>query len=296
MSFKEFNGWEYIDGTGVQQKEIDTSFAIVMQQARAIEGKYISKLLKQRATRLRKAIAATAAIVILIAIPVAIHLYHQREDMNTIAEASVPNGQIKEIILEDGSKVTLNASSTLSYPEKFERKRIVTLSGEAVFEVSSSRTRPFIVKTEDIKITAHGTVFNVRNYPSDPIVCATLCSGKISVSRSDKKTREINLEKDQSLTYEKKTGATVVTTVKAEDVTSWKDGDLRIGAMKLEQVVKVIERRFDVCIHLTTDKYSNATLTAKFINNETLVEVMDTICKLIPGMKYVMEDDHIYIM
>ena len=295
MSFKEFKCWESIDGTAVRKQEIDASFSMVMEQAKAIEAEYISRTLKIRSRRLSMTVAAAAAAVLLVVTPLAAYLYLRAGTEDRLTECSVPMGEIKEITLADGSKVTLNAGSTLSYPEEFGQKRIVKLSGEATFNVTASKTHPFIVKTDDICVTAHGTVFNVCDYPSDLTACATLCSGKIGVSRTRSDDKEILLAEDHVLTYEKSTGATVVTYMKGDEATSWKNGDLIIRSMKLEQVMKVIERKFDITVHLTTDKYVNATLTAKFINNESLVEIMDAFRKLLPGMEYVIEDDNIYI-
>ncbi len=293
MSLNKFKGWEHIDGSSVPKHEIEKSFSIVMQKARAIEKEYISRMLKNRTTRVIKIVAA--AVILLIAMPFAAYMYLGNRQSCPMLEYSAPMGEIRQITLSDGSEVVLNAGSTLSYPVEFGRKRIVTLSGEAFFHVSASKTHPFMVRTDDICVTAHGTIFNVCDYPSDPAACAALCSGRISVSRSDGTGQEIRLIENQALTFEKATGATTVGNVETADIISWKDGDLRIRSMKLEQVMNVVERKYNVNIHLTTDRYSNAVLTAKFINNESLAETMDAICKLVPGMEYIIEDNNIYI-
>ena len=74
-----------------------------------------------------------------------------------------------------------------------------------------------------------------------------------------------------------------------------KDGQMRIKSMPLEQVLKRVERKFDVNIHLTTDIYNSAVLTVKFVNDESLEQMMDTLCRLVPGMKYTIKDIYIYI-
>ena len=148
---------------------------------------------------------------------------------------------IGEVILPDGSTVTLNSGSTLSYPEKFGRRRVVRLSGEAVFTVTASRRHTFTVETDGMDVTAHGTVFNVRNYPEETAASATLCSGVVKVRKSGGKGHTITLEPDQVLTLEKETGVMTVSGADASEMTSWKEGDLRIKSLPLEQVLKIVE-------------------------------------------------------
>lgn len=293
MSSDNFKGWENVDGSKVSREETESAFNAVMQKARQIESAYISKKMKDKALWLKKIAVAAAAVAVLVLSPLAAYyIINSPVDMN---EYTAARGEIREIILPDGSAVVLNSGSTLTYPEKFGRKRSVTLSGEALFTVTASKKHPFIVSTDDICVTAHGTVFNVSDYPDELTASATLCSGVVSVSKSGDENREVTLTPDQSLTMEKSTGSMTVRKTDAQEVSAWKDGNLRMRSLPLEQALKIVERKFDVDIHLTTDKYNDAVLTAKFINDEGLVELMDALCKLVPGMQYTIEDKNIYI-
>ena len=293
MSSDNFKGWENVDGSKVSREETESAFNAVMQKARQIESAYISKKMKDKAVWLKKIAVAAAAVAVLVLSPLAAYyIINSPVDMN---EYTAARGEIREIILPDGSAVVLNSGSTLTYPEKFGRKRTVTLSGEALFTVTASKKHPFIVSTDDICVTAHGTVFNVSDYPDELTASATLCSGVVSVSKSGDENREVTLTPDQSLTMEKSTGSMTVRKTDAQEASAWKDGNLRMRSLPLEQALKIVERKFDVDIHLTTDKYNDAVLTAKFINDEGLVELMDALCKLVPGMLYTIEDKNIYI-
>ena len=295
MSLNEFNGWEKIDGSAVSTEETNESFSAVMKAAKFIENDYISKKVRERAIRVRRVIAAAAVVVLLIVVPISAYFYLNTEGDNPepTAQYSAPKGQISEIVLSDGTKVILNAGSTLSYPDNFGRVRQVSLTGEAVFYVSASKIRPFIVSTETLQVRAHGTVFSVCDYPEDEQASATLCSGKISVNRNNE--NESHLNKEQIFKYEKATGATSIMEIDADEVISWKDGELRIKSISLNQVMKIIERRYDVNVHITTAAYNNAVLTIKFLNGESLEQVMEAISRLIPGMSYSIEDHDIYI-
>lgn len=293
MSSDNFKGWENVDGSKVSREETESAFNAVMQKARQIESAYISKKMKDKALWLKKIAVAAAAVAVLVLSPLAAYyIINSPVDMN---EYTAARGEIREIILPDGSAVVLNSGSTLTHPEKFGRKRTVTLSGEALFTVTASKKHPFIVSTDDICVTAHGTVFNVSDYPDELTASATLCSGVVSVSKSGDENREVSLTPDQSLTMEKSTGSMTVRKTDAQEASAWKDGNLRMRSLPLEQALKIVERKFDVDIHLTTDKYNDAVLTAKFINDEGLVELMDALCKLVPGMQYTIEDKNIYI-
>ena len=65
--------------------------------------------------------------------------------------------------------------------------------------------------------------------------------------------------------------------------------------MPIAQVFAMLERRFDIDIHMTDDRYDSAVLTAKFINDETLEQLLDAICRLVPGMTYSLEGTDVYI-
>lgn len=298
MPFYNFKGWDLVDGSKVSKDEIEKAFAAVMLKAKKIENTYILRQEQRRkAIRFRAIVAAAAIVVLLIICSITIQHYLEKQhaDYTASVEINTSRGEIKEIVLEDGSKVILNAGSTLTYPEKFEKERTVTLEGEALFYVTSSKRHPFTVKTKDINVTAHGTVFNVSNYSEAPTASATLCNGIISVERCHGEGEQITLEPDQALTIEKHSGAITVRKVNVEDAVSWKDGDLRLKSVSLKEALDIVERKFDINIHLTTDKYNSAILTAKFINGESLTELMDALCILVPGMQYQIKDNNIYI-
>ena len=91
--------------------------------------------------------------------------------------------ECKNVKLPDGTEVTLNHFSSLTYPERFRGKhRKVTLKGEGYFEVSKSKEHPFIVQAEAVKVRVLGTHFNIEAYPGDPEVKTTLFEGSVAVS------------------------------------------------------------------------------------------------------------------
>lgn len=106
-----------------------------------------------------------------------------KEQFNTI---STPLGGQYKIILPDGTKVWLNAGSSLKYPTSFQGKqRLVTLFGEGYFEVAKDKNMPFKVKTSNQEITVLGTHFNINAYKDEPDVKTTLVEGAVKVLATD---------------------------------------------------------------------------------------------------------------
>ena len=94
-----------------------------------------------------------------------------------------PDGR-SEYLLPDGSRVSLNENTSLIYPESFsKKKRSVSLSGEAYFEVRQEETRPFSISTPGVEIEVLGTTFNVKANPGDPFIETVLVAGKVRISR-----------------------------------------------------------------------------------------------------------------
>ncbi len=104
----------------------------------------------------------------------------------------IPIAEMRSLTLPDGTKVQLNSKSTLLYPHEFTGdSRSVFLLGEANFKVKPDKKRPFIVKSNDLQITALGTEFNVSAYPESQEIATTLISGSIRVDYNNLTTSVI---------------------------------------------------------------------------------------------------------
>lgn len=134
-------------------------------------------------------------------------------------------GQQQDIVLPDGTKVTLNVGSTISYPEQFTAsKRNVTLNGEAFFDVVRNTTAPFIIHTDEITTTVLGTSFNINTQDKEHI-SVTVATGKVRVA-SDR-DNEVILAPKQQATYNLTTKAISTREVTLDKYLDWKDGILR---------------------------------------------------------------------
>ncbi len=165
---------------------------------------------------------------------------------NTI---STPNGGQYQLILPDGSKVFLNAASSLKYPIRFNTaERLVTLQGEAYFEITKHPDKPFIVSSIGQSVRVLGTHFNVASYKDEPVT-TTLAEGKIEISQPSSSEKTI-LKPGQQCTITN-TGIAVAQ-VNPEDVIAWKDGLFIFSNTELKAVFKQLERWYDVEVDYAT--------------------------------------------
>lgn len=142
-----------------------------------------------------------AAILLLPLLILSAYLYFRpaQQIAETYQELFTPYGTWSVVNLPDGSKVWLNAGSSLKYPTQFnDKQRVVSMQGEAYFEVESDKEHPFIVKTKELTVEATGTAFNVNAYTSDNVTAVTLVKGKVAVTLDKKKT--ISLSRERRLT------------------------------------------------------------------------------------------------
>lgn len=188
---------------------------------------------------------------------------------------SVPAGQRAHIVLPDGSKVWVNAGSTLSYPSVFDKERRVSLSGEAFFEVAKAEI-PFIVSAGKVEIRALGTQFNVFNYPTEKLSVALL-EGSVRVYHPDKETKGVILQPNQQLT---ETGNRfLIQSITAAPIL-WKEGLYAFNQSKLKEIIKKLELYYDVKIIVRDSSILNYEYTGKFRQRDGVMEVLRIIQKI----------------
>lgn len=161
---------------------------------------------------------------------------------------STPRGGTYHIILPDGTKVWLNAASTLTYPSRFtEHDRTVHLEGEAYFEVKPLEdkrgARPFRVQSANQNIEVLGTEFNVSAYADETIVRTTLVEGKVKVHASGSNESLLLSPGEQSRLAESSFSKI---SVNVNDYTDWKNGEFVFRNETTKQVLLRLSRWYDV--------------------------------------------------
>ena len=287
-----FPGWDSVTGKRISDSELDHAFSIVKKKAG-------SPGLQDKNKYKRIIWSLAAACLALLSFGFGISVYSSSHRQTIVIadsiEYSTGKGEIKEVVLPDDSKVVLNSSSLLICPTVFGETRSVYLLGEAVFDVTASDENPFVVRTSDIKLRVHGTRFNVKAYYDDPDVRTTLYRGAVEVWPADNSDRRIELKPGETLTYNKEGRSMVVTKGFVAEATSWESGDLFFRSESIQGVIRILERHFNVNIYLTTDKYDDAVITASFIHGEELEDLLKALSAVIPGMKYNIDKDIVYL-
>ncbi len=185
----------------------------------------------------------------------------------------VPVGQRASLLLSDGTKVWLNAGSTLSYPSAFgEKNRPISLIGEAFFEVAHDADKPFVVQSDRMYVEVKGTKFCMKTYPEERAV-VTLAEGSVQVSSIDADYRAM-LKPNEQISYSEQEGWILTENVDTELTRSWIHGELYFVEQPLSEITKSLERRFGVRIRIRDPLSSNDTYTCHFRETDSLERVL----------------------
>ncbi|WP_316817773.1 FecR family protein [Pedobacter nyackensis] len=186
----------------------------------------------------------------------------------------------KQLQLADGTKVWLSPNSTLSYPAKFDdNERLVTLDGEAFFEVTHDAKHPFIIKSGDVSTTVLGTSFNVAAYTKQHTINVTLVTGKVAVAlNGNNNTKRDTITANQRLIIDKT--ALSITKVDYPDAAAFLNKRLGLFDYKgaaLQEVIKDLENQYNIQIQLDSELYTK-TFYGGLNMTDSLNETLDKLC------------------
>jgi ferric-dicitrate binding protein FerR (iron transport regulator) len=196
----------------------------------------------------------------------------------------VPFGKTAHLTLADGTKVSLNAGSQLIFPDNFEDKdkREVMLIGEGYFDVTHNASKPFKVLTNDITFTVLGTSFNISSYPDQTDVSAVLVTGSLQVENNVFLNKQkVILKPGEKSSYSIAQKHLDVSQVNTNFYTSWKDGYLTLEKNSIANLVKQIERFYNVDIVTDPSLLSKPSqLTGKLLLEDNPKLVYQAFCDL----------------
>ncbi len=180
----------------------------------------------------------------------------QTTDNKRLMSLATPKGGQYRIVLADGTKVWLNASSVLTYPASFSGDdRVVEIAGEGYFEVAEDKTKPFKVISNGLEIAVLGTAFNISAYPEEEEIRATLVSGAVKVSTGNPAAIGDQQPVMLSPGYEAVHAGSRLYTRKAHlaIATSWKDGLFIFSGTELRQAMQQLSRWYNLEIEYKGD-------------------------------------------
>lgn len=160
---------------------------------------------------------------------------------NTI---STPRGGQYELMLSDGSKVWLNAASSLRFPASFVGKeRKVELLGEAYFEVAKNAAMPFKVKVHGMEVEVLGTHFNINSYDNESMIRTTLLEGSVKINKNNSSSL---LKPGQQAQMNKAGEIKIINNVDVEEAIAWKEGKFQFDKADIHDIMRQLARWYDV--------------------------------------------------
>lgn len=208
----------------------------------------------------------------------------------------IPYGKRFEIQLSDGSQVFMNAGSSLKYPVNFPKtgKREVFLTGEAFFKVAKDKKRPFIVKAENLEIGVLGTEFNVSAYPEDFSTNVVLVKGSVKLATKESQEEMAILKPGQLASANRANDTIEISEVETDIYTSWMQGELVFRNMSFENILKKMERHYNVKIINKNTELAKEKFNASF-GDEPLHKILEYFKKTY-GLGYAQQDDRSIII
>lgn len=205
---------------------------------------------------------------------------------NTIA---TPRGGQYRLELSDGTRVWLNAASSLRYPVRFDgENREVELTGEAYFEVAKNAARPFRVKANGAEVVVLGTHFNVNAYADEPATRTTLLEGSVKVTAG---ARSDLLRPGQQADV--RAGGIAVSAADTDKAVAWKEGYFQFSGSSLQEVMRQLMRWYDIDV-----RYEGVIRPRRFGGEISRDSNLDDVLKIleISGVHFKLTDKQLLVM
>ena len=237
--------------------------------------------------------AAAVAVMLVIGGGAGYWFYQNGTDQQVMV-AVANEGIVKEVVLPDGTKVWLNNSATLKYPREFsEKERNVYLEGEAYFEVTKNRHKPFTVQSDAMRVRVLGTTFNFKCDKRCRIAEATLIEGEIEV-KGNKEEGQIILAPGQRAELNKNNGRLTVKQVDAKMDAVWHDNLIPFQKADIFTITKALERFYEVKIILSPDIRPDKTYSGVLKRKSDIESVLKSLQNSIP-IDYKIVGNNIFI-
>ena len=193
--------------------------------------------------------------------------------------------------------VHLNSGTKIKYPIKFLKgqKREVFIDGEAYFKVFEDKEHPFVVNADEMAIQVLGTEFNVSSYAEDNEIKTVLVEGSVRLSSALDPGKHTILEPGFKGSWDRTDHQTNVEKVNIELYTGWIDGEMIFRKSSFANMVKKLERRYNVTIVNNYNELGEKTFNATFsVNVETIDDIMQSISEIYP-LEYAIDNRKITI-
>lgn len=185
-------------------------------------------------------------------------------------------GQRAQVVLPDGTKVWMNASTQVAYESSFfSSERRVNLTGEAYFEVARDERTPFVVTSRKMKTRVLGTKFNIRANENDKSMITTLLEGSVRLIFPDTDRRAVTMIPNQQLRFNTvNQKAELANLSDAKRAILWIEGKIRFEQATLSEIAKVLEERYGIYIHIKNEALKQQRFTCDFEPSDSAYQII----------------------
>ncbi|WP_192350109.1 FecR family protein [Algoriphagus sp. Y33] len=216
-----------------------------------------------------------------------------KKNIELITKATA-DGQKATITLVDGTTIRLNSNSSISYPKEFsDSSRNILLTGEAFFDVTSDKKRPFVISSGQMKTTVLGTSFNIRAFSDEEQQEVAVKSGIVQVNFGNPKLAPAKLQVGDMARFDIESQSLELLKVDPESVAMWSQGYIYFDNEPLEQVLKSLSRWYGVEFTVENPGLLTCRITLKQ-RDENLKNILDII-KYASHVDYEFIDNRIII-
>jgi len=190
---------------------------------------------------------------------------------------TTPRGGEYQVVLPDGTKVWLNAASSITYPTAFTgNERRVKLSGEAYFEVAKNKEKPFYVSINNVQVRVLGTHFNIAAYSDDDRITTTLLEGSVQVTKNN--TLSL-LKPGQQAVVSNSSDQIAVSEANIDDAMAWKNGYFIFNDDNITGIMKKVSRWYNVDVEYRGN-YNDQQFGGTFYRSKSIIELLDHLQKI----------------
>lgn len=223
-----------------------------------------------------------AAVCLLFIFSTALFLYNTNQQSTEHYYTLLTGEHTSPFTMADGTIITLNKNSRLSYSNKYgEKNRNVKLDGEAYFEVTKDANKPFIVKMDEASITVLGTHFNIKANTKSDNITATLVEGSI---RFESEKQNVVMTPNQQLTFSRSTNKIDIKEIETDTYTAWRDGLLKYKSIPFFQLIEDLQNIYSVKIQITDKRLteSSVTVSGTFEQKQNIEQILKVISHSLP--------------
>lgn len=282
--------WELLEES--QAQNIPTPGTLLYEKYKQEARQLLEKIEKSRKRKVRRFFlyVASVASILLLSVLILYHLSFGNQSSNSFVEATTTYGEKKELMFSDCTKVAMNSRTQIVYSPIFGKKeRRVSLTGEAFFNVSRSKT-PFIVETPQFDIQVLGTAFNVKAYDGDETVSVTVERGRVRICMSE---ASLILGRNEKIILNTQTGEIIKETIKNNSSFAWMKGGLYFDRTPIRDVARELERIYGCRIVFNENEEFNNLISGEH-DNMSLESVLQSI-EYTSGIRYMKKDNEVLL-